>query len=142
MALRATLGQLEVALEESARSLGLESSGFRLLASLLAGVAASASIDIEAIAEVGRVQGRATGAARARAGTESCLEALVDELADLGFDPAVGEDARIIGLYYVRNPEKLAATAAARKPTMMLLPYGIPLAVGSIAYFAFAGLMF
>jgi prepilin peptidase CpaA len=42
----------------------------------------------------------------------------------------------------VRNPEKLAATAAARKPTMMLLPYGIPLAVGSIAYFAFAGLMF
>ena len=42
----------------------------------------------------------------------------------------------------VRNPAKLAETAAARKPTMMLLPYGIPLAVGSIAYFAFAGLMF
>ena len=42
----------------------------------------------------------------------------------------------------VRNPEKLAATAAARKPTMMLLPYGIPLAVGSIGYFAFAGLLF
>jgi prepilin peptidase CpaA len=42
----------------------------------------------------------------------------------------------------VRNPEKLAATAAARKPTMTLLPYGIPLAVGSIAYFAFAGLLF
>ena len=42
----------------------------------------------------------------------------------------------------VRNPAKLAATAAARKPTMMLLPYGIPLAVGSIAYFAWAGLLF
>ena len=42
----------------------------------------------------------------------------------------------------VRNPEKLAASAAARKPTMKLLPYGIPLAVGSIAYFAFAGLLF
>jgi prepilin peptidase CpaA len=42
----------------------------------------------------------------------------------------------------VRNPEKLAATAAARKPTMMLLPYGIPLAVGSIAYFTYAGLLF
>lgn len=41
----------------------------------------------------------------------------------------------------VRNPEKLAATAAARKPTMKLLPYGIPLAVGSIAYFAYAGLL-
>jgi prepilin peptidase CpaA len=42
----------------------------------------------------------------------------------------------------VRNPAKLAETAAARKPTMMLLPYGIPLAVGSIAYFVFAGLLF
>ena len=41
----------------------------------------------------------------------------------------------------VRNPTKLAETAAARKPTMMLLPYGIPLAVGSIAYFAYAGLL-
>ena len=41
----------------------------------------------------------------------------------------------------VRNPAKLAVTAAQRKPTMMLLPYGIPLAVGSIGYFAWAGLM-
>jgi prepilin peptidase CpaA len=42
----------------------------------------------------------------------------------------------------VRDPSKLAATAAARKPTMTLLPYGIPLAVGSILYFAYAGLLF
>jgi prepilin peptidase CpaA len=42
----------------------------------------------------------------------------------------------------VRDPAKLAATAAARKPTMTLLPYGIPLAVGSIAYFTYAGLLF
>jgi prepilin peptidase CpaA len=42
----------------------------------------------------------------------------------------------------VRNPAKLAASAAARKPTMMLLPYGIPLAVGSIAYFVYAGMLF
>ena len=41
----------------------------------------------------------------------------------------------------VRSPTKLAETAAARKPTMMLLPYGIPLAAGSIAYFAYAGLL-
>jgi prepilin peptidase CpaA len=41
----------------------------------------------------------------------------------------------------VRSPTRLAQTAAARKPTMMLLPYGIPLAVGSIAYFAYAGLL-
>jgi prepilin peptidase CpaA len=41
----------------------------------------------------------------------------------------------------VRNPAKLATTAAARKPTMMLLPYGIPIAVGSIAYFAWVGIL-
>jgi prepilin peptidase CpaA len=40
----------------------------------------------------------------------------------------------------VRSPEKLSETAAARKPTMMLLPYGIPIAVGSIGYFAWLGL--
>jgi prepilin peptidase CpaA len=42
----------------------------------------------------------------------------------------------------VRDPVKLAEAAARRKPTMMLLPYGIPLAVGSIAYFTYAGLLF
>jgi prepilin peptidase CpaA len=41
----------------------------------------------------------------------------------------------------VRSPGRLAEAAAARKPTMLLLPYGIPLAVGSIGYFAWAGLM-
>ena len=42
----------------------------------------------------------------------------------------------------VRNPERLSEIAAARKPTMMLLPYGIPIAVGSIAYFAWTGILF
>jgi prepilin peptidase CpaA len=42
----------------------------------------------------------------------------------------------------IRNPAKLSAIAAERKPRMMLLPYGIPLAVGSIAYFIWAGLLF
>lgn len=41
----------------------------------------------------------------------------------------------------VRNPEKLSEIAAARKPKMMLLPYGIPIAVGSIAYFAWMGIL-
>ena len=35
----------------------------------------------------------------------------------------------------VRNPVVLSERAAERKPTMMLLPYGIPIAVGSIALF-------
>lgn len=41
----------------------------------------------------------------------------------------------------VRNPVKLSERAAARKPTMLLLPYGIPLALGTIAYFAYQGLL-
>jgi prepilin peptidase CpaA len=36
----------------------------------------------------------------------------------------------------IKNPEKLAEIAAQRKPAMYLLPYGIPLAMGTILYFA------
>ncbi len=39
----------------------------------------------------------------------------------------------------IRQPAKLAAIARERKPTMTLLPYGIPMAVGSIVYFAVSG---
>jgi prepilin peptidase CpaA len=42
----------------------------------------------------------------------------------------------------VRDPVLLSEKAAARKPTMMLLPYGIPITVGSIAYFGYMGLFF
>lgn len=42
----------------------------------------------------------------------------------------------------VRDPAKLAERAAERKPSMLLLPYGIPMAVGTIAYFAWARLLF
>ncbi|MGB6041721.1 MAG: A24 family peptidase [Pirellulales bacterium] len=41
----------------------------------------------------------------------------------------------------IRDPEQLAAIAAERKSSMMLLPYGIPIALGTIAYFAWAGMM-
>lgn len=41
----------------------------------------------------------------------------------------------------VRNPEKLFEIAKARKPEMTLLPYGIPMAIGSILYFAYAGML-
>ncbi len=41
----------------------------------------------------------------------------------------------------IKDPEKLAAIAAERKATMMLLPYGIPIAIGTIAYFAIAGML-
>ncbi|MEO1495736.1 MAG: A24 family peptidase [Planctomycetota bacterium] len=41
----------------------------------------------------------------------------------------------------IGNPDELAEIAAERKPRMMLLPYGIPIAIGSIAYFAWAGML-
>jgi prepilin peptidase CpaA len=41
----------------------------------------------------------------------------------------------------IRNPKELSQIAARRKPSMLLLPYGIPICVGSIAYFFYAGLI-
>ena len=41
----------------------------------------------------------------------------------------------------VRDPNQLSAIAAERKSRMMLLPYGIPIAIGTIAYFAFMGFL-
>jgi prepilin peptidase CpaA len=41
----------------------------------------------------------------------------------------------------VRDPERLAAAAAERKSKMRLLPYGIPIAIGSIAYFCWMGML-
>jgi prepilin peptidase CpaA len=35
----------------------------------------------------------------------------------------------------------LAAIARERKPDMTLLPYGIPMAIGSIVYLGFAGML-
>jgi prepilin peptidase CpaA len=41
----------------------------------------------------------------------------------------------------IRNPSQLSAIAAERKASMMLLPYGIPIAVGTIAYFVWSGML-
>ncbi|MBM4004901.1 MAG: prepilin peptidase [Planctomycetes bacterium] len=41
----------------------------------------------------------------------------------------------------IKDPNQLAAIAAERKSSMMLLPYGIPIAIGTIAYFAWCGLL-
>ena len=103
---RGTVGrpQHRWSLAPDAPSLGLEPPTFRLLARLLAGLAASAGADGEAAAEAGRLQGRAAGAARAAAGAQSCLEALVDELAELGFDPAVGDDGTTTSIGFGNCP--------------------------------------
>jgi prepilin peptidase CpaA len=41
----------------------------------------------------------------------------------------------------IRNPETLSQIAAQRKSSMCLLPYGIPICIGTIGYFAWMGLL-
>jgi len=41
----------------------------------------------------------------------------------------------------IGNPNDLSAIAAERKSSMLLLPYGIPIAIGTIGYFIWAGLL-
>jgi prepilin peptidase CpaA len=41
----------------------------------------------------------------------------------------------------IKNPKELSRIAADRKPTMLLLPYGIPICIGSIAYFVYMGMV-
>jgi prepilin peptidase CpaA len=44
-------------------------------------------------------------------------------------------------LMTIRNPNHLSELAAARKPTAILLPYGIPLAIGTVIHFFYLGLL-
>jgi prepilin peptidase CpaA len=41
----------------------------------------------------------------------------------------------------IKDPRQLSQIAAERKPRMLLLPYGIPICIGSIAYFLYAGIV-
>ncbi len=74
-------------LAPDAPSLGLEPPTYPVLARMLLAMAAHAGLGPEDAAEAGREQGRADGEARADA--PSCLEALVDQLDTMGFDPSV-----------------------------------------------------
>lgn len=44
-------------------------------------------------------------------------------------------------IMFIRDPNQLSALAAERKSAMLLLPYGIPIAIGSIGYFAWIGML-
>jgi predicted ArsR family transcriptional regulator len=89
------------ALGPQAPSLGLEPAGFRLLAHLLAEVGAEASPRAGVAAAVGRRRGKERPRGQPGWGGEpraACLRAVMDELAELGFDPAldpVGADGEI-----------------------------------------------
>lgn len=45
-------------------------------------------------------------------------------------------------IFTVRNADKLYEISQERKPRMLLLPYGIPMTIAAIGYFAFAGMLF
>ncbi len=44
-------------------------------------------------------------------------------------------------ILHIKNPRQLSAIAAERKPRMLLLPYGIPICIGSIGYFMWSGMI-
>jgi prepilin peptidase CpaA len=75
--------------------------------------------------------------------------ALIGGLMGLAMMAASGEMARHLALtrsigrevLTVRDPVTLSDRAARRKPSMMLLPYGIPIAIGTISYLGWAGFL-
>jgi predicted ArsR family transcriptional regulator len=101
-------------------SLGLEPSGFRLLAHLLAEAVAGAGVADRDLRAVGRQGGNSAGAGRAVGdpGRGGGLRAVVDGEARLGFDPVVtddGVDGRRAGrestVAFVRCPFRELAAA-------------------------------
>ncbi|HEX2039629.1 MAG TPA: helix-turn-helix domain-containing protein [Acidimicrobiales bacterium] len=96
-------------LAPEAPSLGLEPPTFPLLAGLLANVAAALGPDPEQVAEAGREHGRHAGEQRREAG--SCVAALGEELAELGFDPAAADDGRTTTIAFTNCPYRALAEA-------------------------------
>jgi len=47
----------------------------------------------------------------------------------------------ITEIFVVGNPNTLSTIAAERKSSMLLLPYGIPIALGTITYFVWSGML-
>jgi predicted ArsR family transcriptional regulator len=102
--------QHRYSLAADAPSLGLEPAAFPLIAQLLAGVAGALGPAPEAVAAVARPEGSAAAAARG-ADAGSCVSALVAELADLGFDPAVAVDGNTTTIAFTHCPYQELAEA-------------------------------
>jgi predicted ArsR family transcriptional regulator len=97
-------------LSDTAPSLGLEPPAFPLLARLLVRLAESTGATAEDAAEVGREQGQLDAVPYAKAA--SCLEALVDQLDRVGFDPAVdGPDDETAVIAFAHCPFRELAEA-------------------------------
>ena len=102
--------QHRFSLAVDAPSLGLEPPAYPLLAGLLANVAATLSPEPDAVAVPGRQHGRHAAAPRANRG-EGCVEAVMAELTEMGFDPAVAEDANTATIAFTNCPFRELAEA-------------------------------
>ena len=95
--------QHRYSLAPDAPSLGLEPPAFRMLATMLTGVAAAAELPPDTVA--GAAHGVGAHAAEERgAKPKTCVAALTAELASLGFDPALGEDANAATIAFTHCP--------------------------------------
>ncbi len=78
-----------------------------------------------------------------------CVSAIVGAILAVAMVLIAGEGRKHFNQFFfivneistIKNPETLSEIAAERKPSMRLLPYGIPLAIGTVLYFAWNGLL-
>jgi predicted ArsR family transcriptional regulator len=98
-------------LAPDAPSLGLEPSAFRLLARLIAGVAARSGVPEDEIVQVGREYGMALAAGARRGSFSACVAAVELRMAELGFDPALAEDGEVVTVAFTRCPFRELAEA-------------------------------
>jgi predicted ArsR family transcriptional regulator len=110
---RGTVGrpQHRYSLAPDAPALGLEPPSFPVLARMLLRAASRSGVDAEAAAEAGREEGEAD--AVQLAGGRPCVDALVDELDRLGFDPAVvpDEESQAVTIGFMHCPFRDLAVA-------------------------------
>jgi predicted ArsR family transcriptional regulator len=100
--------QHRYSLAADAPALGLEPPSWRVFAHMLADVAAFMAPEPDDVAAMGWEQGRA--AAGRRAGRR-CVDALMDSLAELGFDPAATDDGTETSIAFTACPFRDLAEA-------------------------------
>lgn len=99
--------------------------------------------DVKLMAGIGAwVWGTVTAYAFAVSAVVGGVMAIVMVLLQKRWDKHHGQFWMILNeIFTVKDPDQLAAIATERKPRMMLLPYGIPIAIGTIAYFGWTGML-
>lgn len=133
----------------SGMTLGWEGAGWSVVGTV-AGI--GMLLPLYAIGGMGAGDVKLLAGVGAWAGTEAtaysfCLSALIGGVIAVGmvlwrhgWEKHHAQFWMILGeITTIRDPERLAAIAAERKKTMLLLPYGIPIAIGTILYFALSG---